>query len=133
MALDIRTATTNEIVKYFKELTLEDRIERHLRSTESDAASYQALCARLDESYVPSSKLGTGAWDVHPENKVMGQAHVSIPVVWFTVNLKSNMLGMRPPKFNVRPLDRRDQKLREDAEFIETVIDKVFVEENMDE
>lgn len=120
-------------LEYYRKLTLEQKVQRHLDGTRADAARYGALCLRLDQSYYPPKRMYNGEWDVHPENQVLGQAHVSVPVVWMTVNVKSNILGMRPPKFNIRPLDRKDDKLRADAEFIEVVLSKVWVDENMDE
>ena len=120
--------------KEYKDLTLEEKVEKHLRQSRDEMVRYASLCRILDEAYVPPSRMNSsGAWDTHVYDRVKGQAHVSVPVVYFTVNVKSNILGMRSPKFNLRPLDRRDEKQRSDAEFIETILDKIFVDENGEE
>ena len=77
--------------------------------------------------------LSTGALDVNPDPLAMGQARVSVPVIWSAVNLKSNILGMRPPKFNFRPIDRKDPNLREQAEGIEAIVNKTWHDEDMDQ
>jgi hypothetical protein len=118
---------------YYRNLTIEQKILRHLDGTRAEAARYGALCLRLDQAYYPPKRMYNGEWDTHPENQVLGQAHVSVPVVYLTVNTKSNILGMRPPKFNIRPLDRKDDNLRRDAEFVEILVDKTWIDENMDE
>ena len=118
----------------YGEMTLEEKITRHLTSCRDEMIRFSALCKTLDDAYVPQSRMSsTGAWDTHPYDRVKGQAHVSVPLVYVTVNVKSNILGMRPPKFNIRPLDRQNDALRSDASFIETLIDKIFVDENMED
>lgn len=120
--------------KNYSDLTLEEKVERHMRLAKNEMVRYISLCRTLDNAYVPVERMTTsGAWDTHPYDRVKGQAHVSIPLVYLTVNAKSNILGMRPPKFNIRPLDRKDDKQRADASFIEVLIDKLFVDENMED
>ena len=77
--------------------------------------------------------MQNGAWDLNPEDVKVGQARVSVPMIYNAVNLKSNILGMRTPKFVVRPLDRRDAIKRIQAEGIESLLDKVWDDEDMDE
>ena len=119
--------------KKYNELTLEEKIAKHLEYVKDEMSRYANLCKQLDDAYVPQARMYNGSWDLHPQNRVKGQAHVSIPVVFLTVNTKSNIVGMRPPHFNVRPLDRKDDKLRADAEFIETLLEKSYVDENLEE
>lgn len=122
-----------EELKKFQEPDLEARVERHLTSVKSEMAAYATLCQTLDEAYVPTTRDHKGAWDFWPEGRVLGQAHVNIPVIYMTVNLKSNILGMRAPRFNIRPVNRKDPKSRSDAELVESIIEKIFKDENMAE
>ena len=118
----------------YSDLTLEEKVKKHIVACKDEMSRYATLCKTLDDAYVPPSRMATsGAWDTHVYDRVRGQAHVSVPIVYVTVNVKSNILGMRGPKFNLRPLDRRDEKQRGDAEFIETILDKLYVDENCEE
>ena len=123
-----------EATEILRDPTVEQRLVRHLRATQEEYARYSSLCRSLDNSYKPERRMaGTMAWDVNPEDVKVGQARVSVPMIWNAVNLKSNILGMRTPTPKVRPLDRRSQIKRIQAEGVETAIDRLWDDENMDE
>jgi hypothetical protein len=58
---------------------------------------------RLQNEYVPPYNPLVGGWDTNFKPKVRGQAYDPIPIVWFTVNVMSSLVGMRIPQFKVEP------------------------------
>jgi len=117
-----------------EEQALVNRLRHHLTNTETEYSAYATLCRRLDEAYKPTERSPeTYAWELNQGPKKLDQVRLQIPLCYTAANLKSNVLGMRPPKFNFRPLDRSDPTLRAQAEGIEAVIDKIWTDEEMDE
>ena len=112
--------------------TIEDRVRRHLQNCETLYSQYASLCWNLDEHYKPTAKTEYGAWKVNKQLPKLGQAQVNIPLAWTAANVKSNILGMRPPRFSIKPVDRSDPNLLLQAEGISAIIEKIWADEDMD-
>jgi len=117
---------------YIKDPTLEERVRRHLMNCERLYATYAALCWNLDETYKPTTRTEYGAWKVNRQVAKLNQAQVQIPLAWVAANVKSNILGMRPPRFSIKPVDRSDPNLLLQAEGISAIIEKIWGDEDMD-
>lgn len=80
-----------------------EKLERHIIRAMPHATVFRQTIQRLMPEYRPPWREGIG-WDTMFMPVKPNQAYVPIPIVYFTVNVLSAVMGMRPPVFQAEPL-----------------------------
>lgn len=95
------------------------------------AGPWQELVQSIHREYHPPYSEQVG-WDTQFRQKRDKQAYVPVPVVWFTVNVMSALLGMRAPIIKMEP-KTSDESDRADAANAELLLKYEFQRQNIKE
>ena len=103
----------------------------HLRRAWPHASAYRQTVSLLHREFHPPYNPQIG-WDHQFREKREKQAYVPVPLVWFTVNVMSALMGMRAPiiKMEAKTSDEAD---RSDAERTELLLKYEMQRQNMKE
>lgn len=117
--------------KFDKPLSAEERLRVHMRRAWPHASSYRQTVDLLHREFHPPYNPSIG-WDHQFREKRDKQAYVPVPLVWFTVNVMSALMGMRAPiiKLEAKTSDELDRK---DAENTELLLKYEMQRQNMKE
>ena len=84
-----------------------EKLRTHLVRAYPHAGPFQELIQNLHTEYHPPYNPAIG-WDTRFRDKREKQAYVPVPVVWFTVNVMSSLMGMRKPIFKMEPKSSKE-------------------------
>jgi len=107
------------------------RLQIHLRRAWPHASAYRQVVDQLHREYHPAYNPLYG-WDHFFREKREKQAYVPVPLVWFTVNVMSALMGMRAPIIKMEPKSA-DEKDRNDAERTELLLKYESQRQNLKE
>lgn len=110
--------------------SVEETLSRHLKRSYALNEAYRTKVRGLQVEFVPPWDPSVG-WDTHFMPRRDKQAYVPVPVVWFTVQVMSSLMGMRTPVFKNEP-KTSDPKDRDEAANAELLIKYEQQRQDMD-